>query len=482
MDDLPDRAWRFIRTRNLLSPGHRVVVALSGGPDSVALALVLMSLCDDGRLPLHLSLAHLNHCLRGAESDRDEAFCRSFAEQRGLHIAVERADVGAHARAHRRSVEAAAREVRYDFLGRVADRLGAAAVATAHHADDVAETVLLRLLRGAGVHALGAIAPARPLSSARPHVRLVRPLLEVRKADLLDYLAHEAQAFCTDSSNRDTGFARNKVRHALIPMLEREFPSFSARSLCGLNASALESAALLESLLDRLWPRLCSHASPEAVTLDRAALADAPIPVRKAAARRAFRTLCDPPAPALSAEHLAQTAHLPEQPVGACVALPRGILARREHGLVRFVAAPAAGLPPRTLRAPGEVELPEVGLRIEARLPPPGSMGPAEAAENASESEVYLALEPTGATLTVRSRRPGDRFHPLGTPGGARLKKFLIDRKVPRGERDRIPLVIARDGAVAWVVGHRIGEPFKLRDRESPVLRLCAVRMGEASV
>jgi tRNA(Ile)-lysidine synthase len=465
-----------------VSAGEQVVAAFSGGPDSVALVLVLLCLRNDGRLPLGLSLAHMNHTLRGADSDCDESFCRAFADEHDLPIHVERADVRAHARAHRQSVEAAAREVRYGFLKRLADHLGADAVATGHHADDVAETVLLRLLRGAGLHALGAMAPSRPLDADRPCVRLVRPLLGVPKANLLAYLAGRGQGFCTDSTNRDTRFARNRVRHLLMPLLEREFPSFSASSLAGLNASALESAALLEALLDELWPRLCVQAGPEAVVLDCAQLSAAPAPLRKAAARRAFRRLCGIAAPALRALHLEELAHLPGRPVGACVALPGGLLARREHGVVRLSAGAAPGWPSRMLAVPGSVELPEVGLDIEATALPRGSMGPDEAAASAGDNQVYLDLAAAGNPLSVRTRQPGDRFHPLGAPGAGRLKEFLINRKVPRGERDRIPLVVAADGTVAWVVGHQIGEPFKLRGSDSPVLSLRAVYTEAADV
>jgi tRNA(Ile)-lysidine synthase len=478
MGDLPDRALRFIRTHGLLNAGGRVVAALSGGPDSVALVLILLSLREDGRLPLHLSLAHLNHALRGAESDRDEDFCRTFAEQVALPLVVERADVRAHAAARGQSLEAAARELRYEFLGRVADSL-ADDVATGHHADDVAETVLLRLLRGAGLHALGAMAPSRPLAPDRPRVRLVRPLLGVPEADLRAYLAARGQAFCTDSTNRDTRFARNRVRHVLMPLLQREFPSFTPASLAGLNASALESAALVESLLDELWPRVCIRATPEATVLDSAQLSGAPPPLRKEAARRAFRALCGTAAPALRAGHLEALARLPDQPVGACVALPCGILARREHGTVRLSAESAAGWAPRPLAVPGLVELPEVELRVEACVLPPGRIGPDDAAAKATDMQVYLDLTAAGSALCVRTREPGDRFHPLGAPGEARLKEFLINQAVPRGERDRAPLVVAGDGGIAWVVGHRIGERYKVRNADGPVLQLRAVHAGE---
>ena len=479
MQSLPLRILEFIRRHGLLSEGDGLVLGFSGGPDSVALALILTELSGEGRLPLKLLLAHLNHCLRGAESDHEEAFCQRFAERHGLSIEVERQDVESLAARTGLSFEAAARHARYDFLGRVAAKVGASAVATAHQADDVAETVLLRLIRGSGIRGLGGMAPCRPLGPRHAGVRLVRPLLELRKAELLGFLRARGEPFCTDSSNLDTSHARNKIRHELIPFLERGFPTFSVRSLCALSASALETSRLLDDLLAGLWGKLCTSAGPDGVALDRDALAEAPAPLRKAAAVRALEILTGDAGapPALRAEQYERLAGLPFREVGAEVSLPKGFRARLEHGLVLFSrAASPLKLPVRELPVPGEVELPEVGMRIVARALSDGTVGPVEAAQRASDCQAFLSLRATEGPLQVRSRRPGDRFHPLGAPGAARLKKFLIHRHVPLHERDRTPLVAAADGEIAWVVGHEIGDRFKLRRRGEAVLHLTAQR------
>jgi len=475
MDKLQRRVLDFIRRRGLFQGKERVVIAFSGGPDSVALALILAELAEQGCLPLGLLLAHLNHCLRGAESDRDEAFCRLFAQRHSLDIQVERADVTAVARSRRLSVEAAARSLRYGFLGRVASDAGATAIATAHHADDVAETVLLRILRGAGIRGLGALPPSRPFGAEHPGLRVVRPLLEIGKSELLALLHSRGEPFCIDSSNLSTDRARNWVRHDLIPLLERECPTFSARSLCALNASALKVSRFLEEALDEIWPTVCRSAGNEEVALDQKALAEAPEPLRKVAADRALGILSRPPGcpPALGFEHYEKLVALARREVGTQVLLPGGFLARREHGLVYFSRLSSAlPLPIRRLNVPGRVELPEVGMSIACARTE--GTGPEEAARRAGASEVFLSPEETGEPLLVRSRRPGDRFHPLGAPGPARLKKFLIGRKVPLHQRDRIPLVTTQDGEIAWVVGHRIGERFKLREPAGCALRLTA--------
>ncbi|MHC4788796.1 MAG: tRNA lysidine(34) synthetase TilS, partial [Planctomycetota bacterium] len=369
-------------------------------------------------------------------------------------------------------------------LGRTASGLGAHAIATAHHADDVAETVLLRLLRGAAITGLGGLPACRRLSAAQPDVRLIRPLLEVRKAELLGFLEGRGQPFCIDSSNQDTDFTRNRVRHVLLPALERDFPAFSVDSLCALNASALELAELLDALLSERWDALCRRSGPEEILLEAEALAAQAAAVRKAAAVRALSLLAgDEPPPALRAQHYEALAALPHREVGVEVSLPRGLFARREHGIVYFsrrsAGAPGGMLRPLELAVPGSVHLPGLGLTIESRPLPAGEVGPEEAAELASGFDVHLSLEAAGRALQVRSRRPGDRFHPLGAPGATRLKKYFIDQKVPRHRRDRIPLVTAASGEIAWVVGYQIGEAFRLRGA-GPALRLSAHGHGNA--
>jgi len=194
MNDLVRRVVEFVSREALLRPGDGVVVGLSGGADSVALALLLEEVSRSGALPMRLVLAHLNHCLRGAESDADEEFCRGFARRESLELEAARVPVAERVRPGE-SLEQAARRVRFRFLLDVARRRGFRAVALGHHADDVAETVLMRLLRGCGLWGLGALAPVRAWGGEGDAVRIIRPLLELRKAELLAFLARRGQGW-----------------------------------------------------------------------------------------------------------------------------------------------------------------------------------------------------------------------------------------------------------------------------------------------
>jgi tRNA(Ile)-lysidine synthase len=454
----------------LLTDGECVLVAVSGGADSVALTLMLHELIAGGQRSLTLHLAHMNHGLRGDESDADEEFCRALAGRLDLPIAVARVQLPAAG-----SVEATARDARYAFLARTAAQVGATAVVTAHHADDQAETVLMRILRGAAVTGLGAIRPVRALDS---HTRLVRPLLDVRKADILAFLSERGQPFRTDRSNADTSFTRNRIRHILIPALERDYPEFSAASLCNLARSARQIDAVVCTAFAKAWPHLNVHSSDGFTILDAEYCARLPVAVVKRTFIRIWQGMHPTDAP-LSAAQLDALAELPGSPVGSRVNLPGRILATREHSVIH-IGPPdlAAPLPERRLEPGVTLEIPECALRIESEILPPGSVTPEKARSGADTRSVFLNMAELPQPFTVRSRRSGDRFQPLGTSVPRSLKKYLIGKRTPRHMRDRTPLVVAADGRIAWIVGQTIAAPFALTEALVPVLHLRATDMG----
>jgi tRNA(Ile)-lysidine synthase len=476
MEALSRNVLAFVRRLGLLRPADKVVLGLSGGPDSVALVLVLAGLARSGDLPVEISLAHLHHGLRGAESDEDEAFCSDLAERLALPLTV------GHARglkAGRGSAEARAREARYSFLGRIALQAGAGAVATGHQADDAAETVLMRMLRGSALAGLGGMAAARPLGPDFPGIRLVRPLLDATRDDVLRFLCDCGQDYRVDASNRDIGFTRNRVRHELIPALRRMFPTFSTRALAALNESAREATLFIRAALDEEWEAVLRSADDASVVLEAGVLARLAPPLRKEAVRRAAGLVDAAAARALSADQLRSAALLAEARVGAQVSLPGGLAARRDHGAVIVGRPPAGGaVPARLLPVPGALELPEAGLVLRSEALGPGRIGPDEAREISSATDVYVDATGLDGPVTVRCRRPGDRFRPLGAPGSMRLKQFFIDQGVPRHRRDGVPLVLAPDGQIVWVVGLRIAHAFRLTGRDAPVVRLRALPSG----
>lgn len=452
-----------------------MLVALSGGPDSVALVHLLRELERKGELTL-AGTAHLNHQLRGPAADEDEDFCRSMSSTFQLPIEVERADVRQLARAQGRSIEDAARVARYAFLERAADRLGAGVIAVGHSRDDQAETFLLRLLRGAGPRGLAAILPRAG--------RVVRPLLDIARAELRVYLAERTIESRDDATNNDLGIPRNRVRHELIPYLQREFSP-------GIVDVLAREAAIAREDEDRLQKDASERAaSVVLVDGDGAQVeVEALTSLHPALSARVARMALSP----LAAERFLGFDHIGafldfarNGAPGAALSLPgqeavhRGdrieLRARVRDSPRRSATGEAKGTGFRfPLSIPGEVILSQAGWSISAL---PLSALP-EGPRIARGEAVAVAAPAVRLPLSVRNRRPGDKFRPLGM-GGAdkKLQDFLVDRKVRRELRDALPLVVDSADRIVWVVGQSVGEEFRVTEPSQGVILLKARRLG----
>ena len=440
-----------------------MLVGFSGGPDSVALLHILRALERRGELRI-AGLAHLNHQLRHDESEQDEQFCRDLAGALALPLELGRADVAAEARAAGRSLEDAGRRARYRFLHRAAERLQAEVIAVGHSQDDQAETYLLRLLRGAG---------ARGLAGIRPRTGIVvRPLLDISRAELRQYAAEHQLAFREDASNHDTRIPRNRIRRELLPYLERFTPAI-VPLLARQAALAREDEAYLSSLaIDLAGPLVLR--TDQNVQLDARGMQALPTALASRVARLALEAAA--PGRFVARDHIDGVIGLCHGREGASVALP-GQVARRLGAFVILGAAPEAAFSNSfrfPLSIPGDVQVPgwalaaePAGVAAEVRLPP------------ARGSVAVVAAGPLHVPLAVRTRRPGDRFRPLGMGGHERkLQDLLVDRKIARADRDRLPLVVDRDDRIVWVVGQSIAEDFRVTAPEQPVILLKARRLG----
>jgi tRNA(Ile)-lysidine synthase len=470
---------RTIRRDALIAPGGRVVVALSGGPDSVALVHLLRELEAGGHLTL-AGLAHFNHQLRGADADADEAFCRGIAAEWSLRIECETADVRAAAARDGRSIEDAARTLRYAFLERAADRLGAAAIATGHSRDDQAETFLLRLLRGSGPRGLAGILPRAG--------RVVRPLLDVSRADLRAYVAARSLAFRDDASNADVRIPRNRIRHELLPYLEREFSPGIAAVLAREAVIARQDEAHLQAAAIDLASSivLSSGEGTEESEVDAVALTSTPPALAARVARMALQTRA--PGGFVGFDQVERFLHFAASArTGAALSLPGQ---RAVHDGRRVVLAPE---PPRRrnrdltanrvfansfsfpLSIPGEVRLDKQGWVIAAEQVD-ASAAAGDQASGALSVEVAAAA--VRLPLVIRSRRAGDRFRPSGLGHRKKLHDFLIDRKIPRETRDLLPLVVDGEDRIVWVVGHSVAEDFRVTGASRGVILLKSRRLG----
>jgi tRNA(Ile)-lysidine synthase len=463
MTHLAARVLATVRRRQLFGPGARLVAAVSGGADSVALAFLLRELAAADRLGL-AGLAHLNHGLRGEESERDAAFCARLAADLGLPLDVETGDVAAHARTSGRSLEDAARTARYEFLERARQRLGADVIAVAHTKDDQAETVLMRLLRGSGLGGLSAIHPRR--------AKIVRPLIDLSRAELVEYLRARQIGWVEDSSNRDPRFLRTRIRHELMPWLTGNISA----GVAGVLARTADVVNEEDRLLARLAEAARTRLQDEAGTIDLAGLMAEPVAIRRRVLRAAAAPLLGRE-PRVSQVDAALAWAQDGQ--GRRFRLSDLVLERRGDGRIRLSrterseSGPDAGWR-HVAPVPGVIDVPEAGLRFTAR---PGEPALAVHPRSLGPWGVVVPAD-IGPRLVVRGWEPGDRLRPLGAPGRKKVQDLFVDRRVQPGERRRIPVVAAPDGRIVWVAGHALAEEFAVTPATKSVVVLSFEPLG----
>ncbi|MBI1950247.1 MAG: tRNA lysidine(34) synthetase TilS [Acidobacteria bacterium] len=464
------QARRTIARYDMLRPGERVLVAVSGGPDSTALLSVLCRLAPEMKLDLHV--AHLDHGWRGRASARDAEFVRRMATRLRLPVTVGHLGPRAwQAREGRQSSrEARARELRQSFLLETAREIGAQKVALGHTRDDQAESLLLRLLRGSG---------PRGLAGTYPVVDgvIIRPLIDVRRRDIMAYLRERRLSYRVDATNRDRTLTRNRVRRSLIPLLEREFNPNVVEALAHAADLLRDEDGFLGGLAANKYREIASRRG-ESVVLEARALQELPVPIRRRILRLALAEARGD-LRRIALQHVERSLSLlEERRRRGRVSLPGGTAVDMQGDQMRIARRAAeggepaaAGTSPREALCPvpGEVVLPGFDLRLKATVVPREQV-PADLRSFGRE-RAFLDADLLPGPLLIRPRRPGDRFVPLGAPGTRKVKSFLIDRKVPVDERGRIPLVLSGD-RIAWVMDHEIDDRFKITDATRRVLVL----------
>lgn len=396
-----NKLLRMLRSYDMLQPGDTVTCAVSGGADSMALLFALYLLKD--KLEIHVRAAHFNHRLRGEESDRDEAFVRQFCDRYDIPLHVGSSEVTAG----KKGLEAAAREARYAFLQTLPGK-----IATAHTADDNAETVLMRMVRGTGLKGLGAIAPVRD--------NLIRPMLLVTRQQVLAFLEEYHISYVEDSSNAGDAFLRNRLRHQVMPLLKQENPRL-AENLSSMALRLREDEAALCPDID-VSDGICVDALRQMPKAMRSRILGS------------FLESCGVKEP--EAAHIALTEELvfSENP-SARADLPWGVTVCRKYDRL-IPGTRQQPLEQVVLPCPGQVEMPDGKVLCV----------PAQAVVNTTDT---FTVSPVGEVV-LRSRKTGDTMR---LPGGTKtLKKIFIDRKIPAQERPRVP-IIADDRGVLGVYG-----------------------------
>ncbi|HVP07503.1 MAG TPA: tRNA lysidine(34) synthetase TilS [Candidatus Acidoferrum sp.] len=439
----------------LISQSDSVLIALSGGPDSVALLHLLTRLRK--KMKLTLNAVYINHQIRKRAALREEQFCRELCDRYGVNLTIIRENIPARARREKKGLEECARDFRYDTFERLADEHGCNRIALGHHADDRVETILFRIIRGTGPTGLAGI----PIKRGR----IIRPLFELTKSDILAYLKRYKLEYCHDSSNDSPRFARNYIRNRLLPEIRRRLNPKADQALLNLAETISEEDRYLNSIVDKAKHRIV-HVTPGGkIELDLSAYGAYDRWIRRRLVRRCVQIIsAEGTAPDKSTIDRLETL---EQNGGKAISLPgkmrAAIIARK------LLLYPTAKLHFRKELVPGRtVSVPHVAMSIAVRQ----LTGGARPIRRVRRSlTVTLDAERIALPLVVRNLESGDRFQPLGMRGTKKIGDYLTDRKVLLVYRDEIPVVCDQNGIV-WLVGYEIADRVKITGTSGRKLKI----------
>lgn len=446
---------QFIREKSLLASGDHVLVALSGGADSVALLLTLHRLST--QFHLHLTAVYINHGLRPKAARAEELFCRELCEGLNVPLQIERADVKLLAKEQGVGIEEAGRTLRYNAFARLADQLGCTKVATGHHADDQAETVLFRVLRGTGTSGLAGIQPRRGM--------VVRPLLSCTRTDIIEFLSSSGVSFCEDRSNRDQRFSRNYLRHTLLPQIRQRLNPNVDRALQNLADNAADSEAIVAKITAEVVSKLAGWTVGGKLRLALSNLRGYDEAIQRRVLRHCL-ALLSPEGAAPDRDTVLRLMALGRQSRGG-LSLPDGLEAR-QTGEELLIYRPTKPVYAHPLELGGicRLDLPMLTIRATGSRRYNGRIE-----RKRRSATVTVDAERIDGLLTVRPIRRGDRFRPLGARGQKKVSDYLTDRKVPPVLRDEIP-VVADEKGIVWLVGFEIADRVKVDQRTTEVITL----------
>ncbi|HZK25578.1 MAG TPA: tRNA lysidine(34) synthetase TilS [Oscillospiraceae bacterium] len=456
------RVLETIKKRQLLTAGDKVLIAVSGGPDSLSLLHLLHKLAPELRIKLHL--AHINHGLR-SEAAAEALAIKKWALQMHLPVTVSRINVKSIQEKQHLSVEAAAREGRYQALLAVAQQVGASRIATGHHRDDRVETLLLRLITGSGLDGLKGIPSRRSLA---PGIEVIRPLYDVPRKQIEAYCRQKKLQPLWDPSNAELVYLRNRVRLHLLPFLEREFGPHIRRTLAQTTELLAADSSLIAELTAQAYATLAYTADNGTIVLKLDLLSALAEPLQ---ARLVRQALWQAGAKRIGHLHVQQVLAVMQSksPSARCL-VPGGIVVQREYKqlLVGWLKNKDSSSPQSvSLQVPGRTYLPWSKEWLEAELIARSQVATLQVLPH----EAYCAADKLQQPLTVRIREPGDRVKLLGSPGSRKVKKILIDKKIPQHKRDQLPVVIAGE-EIIWLGGVDIAHAYRVTADTKQVLHL----------
>jgi len=458
---LEDKTFRAIRKHNMLKKGDKVLIAVSGGPDSVALLYFLYSILEDYRLDLHVF--HLDHKIRGKSSSKDAVFVEKLAEKMDLPISSLNYDVTGYIRDKNLSLQEGARKIRYQLMDQVCNEIGAERIAIGHNADDQVETFLMRIIRGTGPAGLKGIPPVRG--------KIIRPLIEVRRKEIEDYLEENQIEYCLDESNLKLDYTRNWVRHKVVPLLMQQNEKLQ-ENLQNTIALVSDEEIYLDRIADDELGRIADYGE-NTVSVKHDELAELPMAIQRRIIRKIIERVKGD-LKEIEFKHIETILSRREARGSVRTDLPGEVVAINEYGNLVFGLSEELGAKAESnverieLNIPGVTSVPSLGIAIDAKIKDiKGVSGVTEK----NKEKAFIDFDKLNPPLIARTRLPGDRFIPLGMSGEKKLQDFFVDKKVPKRKRDKIAIVECQ-GQVVWIGEMIIDDRLKVTSNTEKVLIL----------
>lgn len=453
-----DKVISYIRDNKMFDKGDKVVVGVSGGPDSICLIHVLHVLKH--KLGIDLVAAHVNHCLRGEEADKDEEYVEKFCKNIGIECFVKKVDVHKVSIEKGISCETAGREVRYEFFKEILEKTNGQKIAVAHNSNDQAETVLMRIMRGSGLEGLGGI------RAVRDDI-YVRPILHISRKEIEEYCEGNKLNPRIDKTNLESIFTRNKIRLELIPYIEKNFNKDIVEGLNRLVDTIRKDNDYINSIAWKKYRKYCKNNKEEVIIYKDAFKEKEAILTR--IIRMAFNELKGD-LRNFERVHVYDIINIQRHSTGKIVMLPNNIEVSNNYGDIHVYVRKNKKLSNNeeyNLIVDYENSLKEVGLSISLKLIKNNI--PKDFKKN--NSIKYFDYDKINGDIKLRYRRNGDKFTPLGMKGSKKLKDLFIDLKIPKNERDSIPLICFGE-EIAWVVGYRVSNKFKTDENTQNILQI----------
>lgn len=454
-----DKTIKTIKKHSMINKGDTLLIGLSGGPDSVCLTVILDKLKHNFNISLHA--LYVNHGMRPYESKKEESFCKELCDKLGVTFHTRSVDVSSFASEKKLNIQETARELRYEMLEEIADDINASRIAIGHNADDQAETIFMRLIRGSGRRGLSGILPVRGM--------IVRPLIEIERSMIEKFLKDElGQSFLLDSSNLNEDYLRNWLRLNVMNEVKKHNPSI-VRDLARTANILREEDNYLEIIVTKTLMRLISRKSDNSIELFLSPLET----LEKSLLRRVLRRAIDATSGlrGISFIHVEDIIDLIRNgKSGDRINMPKGLRAVRNYATLQLTLEVPGSFTEHTLNVPGEIIIQEQGIIIEAEIID-------NEIESDGKSTAIFDLQALSLPLKIRPRHDGGFFYPRGLGKKKKLQDFFVDEKVPRDMRDAVPIVMSGNDII-WIAGYRADERFKPSGQTVKILKLIISESG----